>query len=96
MREESAVQYEASTLEYCNTNGSKRIYCFKDFERPDVTFLTAYDEDCFMLQLLLWRYPENSVFPHKGYALILSDGTIEYKGDIYHFNRVVLYKNKKN
>ena len=69
--------------EYCSTDDTKRIYVF--FHEPTLPYSgVVYDEDCNFF-LIKWG-PCNPLNPG---GFMLSDGTIEYKDDIYHFKRTV-------
>ena len=75
--------------EYCSADDTPKIYIFLD--HPSVTLnMMGYDENC---NFFLIEAGENTWNPLNPdcfvWGYLLSDGTIEYKEDIYHFKRTV-------
>ena len=91
-----------SVKEYCNENGTERIYYFdygenpiwQGFENP----LWVYDENCSFLAINSEDHTwiPSSSLDDMPIGNFLPNGTIEYKDEIYHFKRIVFtQKNKK-
>jgi hypothetical protein len=75
--------------EYCSVDDTLSLYVFFDeFTLPYIT--TGYDENCNLFFIEQEGSPWHALYSE---GLVLPDGTIEYREDIYHFKRTV-YKQK--
>ena len=82
-----------SANEYCTNEGAKRIYNFLyNSSQPYGTLWR--DEQC---NLFIVESEEGTLggeLPEGwGLGYLFHDGTIEYRDDIYHFNRIVFTQN---
>jgi hypothetical protein len=75
--------------EYCSKDDTKKIYLFLDHPQSTVC-LIGYNENCNYFLVKSDEYDCNTLNPDCWvWGEMLPDGTIEYKEDIYRFNRVV-------
>jgi len=76
--------------EYCSIDDTKSIYVFFDCYTPPIYLTMAFDENCNFFFIEQEGSPWHALYS-EGFAL--PDGTIEYREDIYHFNRIVFKQN---
>jgi len=92
-----------SVEEYCNENGTKKIYHILDnMAKGEIrTSLLMCDENC--SNFIAWGEenpprplnPNDSIWNAMDFSYLLQDGTIEHKGEIYHFKRIVFTQKNK-
>jgi len=75
--------------EYCSTHDTRKIYIY--YYHPSETLtMMGYDEYCNFFMVEPEEGTPNPNDPNGFvWGFLLSDGTIEYEEDIYHFKRIV-------
>jgi len=75
--------------EYCSKGNTKKIYIFIDHPLSTLCPM-GYDENCSYFLVKSDEYNCNPNAPSCWvWGEMLPNGTIEYKEEIYHFNRIV-------
>ncbi|MDR2970500.1 MAG: hypothetical protein LBU83_01025 [Bacteroidales bacterium] len=88
IKEDLSITY---VEEYCSEDGSKKLYN----PMPPEIGLLMYEENCKFVTVQSEKYPwtvnapEDPIF---NWGYLLSDGTVDYKGNIYHLKRIVFTK----